>query len=77
MADVVVSWAHDYGGEIISVAALRHKLSGKDGGPADWEKKLKTATNACKKLAADEAAPQFVRSESRRFLTSTKHPPLP
>ena len=77
LCDIVLAWADSYDGVIISVAALRHKLSGKDGGPADWEKKLKTATNACKKLAADEAAPQVVKSESRRFLTSTKHPPLP
>ena len=76
MADIVVSWADDFGGAIISVAALRHKLKGKNG-PADWEKKLKTATNACKKLAADEAAPQFVRTGARRFITTTAHPPLP
>ncbi len=76
MADIVLSLASP-SGAIISVVDLRKRLAGKDGSPAQWEKRLKTATNACKKLAADEAAPQFVRSESRRFLTSTKHPPLP
>ncbi len=77
MADIVLSWSDDYGGKLIPVSVLRNKLKGEDGDKAQWEKRLKTATNACKKLAADEAAPQFVRSESRRFLTSTKHPPLP
>jgi len=77
LCDIVVAWADNYGGSIISVANLRYKLSGKDGGPADWEKKLKTATNACKRLGADDAAPAFVRSAARGFLTSTTHPPLP
>lgn len=77
MADIVVSWADNYDGVIISVAALRLKLSGKDGGPAQWEKRLKTATNATKKLADDMQAPQFVRSAAKGFLTSTTHPPLP
>ena len=77
LCDIVVSWSDDYGGQLISVAALRLKLSGKDGGPADWEKKLKTATNAAKKLASDLQAPSFVRSAARGFLTSTTHPPLP
>ena len=77
LCDIVLSWSDDYGGAIISVAALRHKLTGKDGGPAPWEKRLKTATNACKKLADDDAAPQFVRSNAKRFVTATSHPPLP
>ena len=77
MADIVVSWADDYGGTIISVAALRHKLTGKDGSPAQWEKRLKTATNATKKLASDMQAPQFVRSAAKGFLSRTVHPPLP
>ena len=77
LCEIVIAWAHDYGGEIISVAALRHKLSGKDGGPADWEKKLKTATNATKKLASDLQAPAFVRSAAKGFLSLTVHPPLP
>lgn len=77
MADIVVSWADDYNGVIISVAALRHKLAGEDGGPAAWEKRLKTATRACKNLAKDEAAPAFIRSASKAFITRTIHPPLP
>ena len=77
LCDIVLSWADDYGGAIISVAALRHKLTGKDGGPAQWEKWLKTATNACKKLADDEAAPQFVKSAAKGFVSRTVHPPLP
>ena len=77
MADIVVSWADSYGGVIISVAALRHKLTGKDGSPAGWEKRLKTATNATKKLANDMQAPQFVRSAAKGFLSLTVHPPLP
>ena len=77
LCDIVLAWADDYGGDLISVANLRYKLSGKDGGPADWEKKLKTATNATKKLADDMQAPSFVRSAARGFLTSTTHPPLP
>ena len=77
LCDIVLSWSDDYGGELISVAALRHKLTGKDGGPAPWEKWLKTATNACKKLAGDEAAPAFVKSNAKRFVTATSHPPLP
>jgi hypothetical protein len=77
LCDIVLSWSDDYGGQLISVAALRHKLTGKDGGPAQWEKKLKTATNATRKLAADEAAPAFVRSAAKGFLSLTVHPPLP
>ncbi len=77
MADIVVAWADDFGGAIISVAALRHKLTGKDGGPAQWEKRLKTATNACKKLVGDAAAPQFVKSAAKGFVSRTVHPPLP
>ena len=77
LCEIVTSWAHDYGGEIISVAALRHKLSGKDGGPAKWEKWLKTASTACKKLSSDDATPSFVSKEAKRFITTTTHPPLP
>ena len=77
LCDIVISWSDDYGGELISVAALRHKLSGKDGGPAPWEKRLKTATNACKKLAGDESAPAFVKSAAKGFVSRTVHPPLP
>ena len=77
LCDIVLSWSDDYGGELISVAALRHKLTGKDGGPAPWEKWLKTATNACKKLAADDAAPAFVKSAAKGFVSRTVHPPLP
>lgn len=77
LCEIVIAWADNYNGVIISVAALRHKLSGKDGGPAPWEKRLKTATTACKKLAADEAAPQFVKSAAKGFVSRTVHPPLP
>ena len=76
LCDIVLSWSDDYGGELISVAALRHKLSDGDG-KAQWEKRLKRAVSACKSLAKDEAAPAFIRSASRRYLTSTTHPPLP
>jgi len=77
LCEIVIAWADNYDGVIISVAALRHKLSGQDGGPAPWEKRLRTATNACKKLSQDEAAPAFVKSAARYFITSTTHPPLP
>ena len=76
LCDIALSYGDEYG-TLISVAALRHKLSGKDGGPSDWEKKLKTATNATKKLASDMQAPQFVRSAAKGFLSRTVHPPLP
>ena len=77
LCEIVIAWADNYDGVIISVAALRHKLSGKDGGPAKWEKWLKTASTACKKLSSDDATPSFVRSEAKRFVTATTHPPLP
>ena len=77
LCDIVLSWSDDWGGNLIPVSVLRNKLAGKDGGPAVWEKWLKTAKNACKKLADHEAAPQFVRSAARYFGTSTTHPPLP
>ena len=100
VADIVESWAEKYGGEIISVAALRRKLSGngkheldKDGvcikcgkreedgpcipAPLKWERSLKTATNACSRLVADEATPGFVRDASKRYINATAHPPLP
>ena len=77
LCDIVIAWADNYDGVIISVAALRHKLSGQDGGPAPWEKWLKTAKNACKKLANSDATPAFIRSAAKGFGTSTIHPPLP
>ena len=77
MADIVLSWSDEYGGKLIPVWALRDKLQGKDGGPAQWEKRLKTATNACKKLAGDDATPGFIRAAARYFVTATAHPPLP
>ena len=77
LCDIVLAWADNYGGVIISVAALRHKLTGKDGGPAPWEKWLKTMRNAAKKLAGDEATPQFVKSAAKGFVSRTVHPPLP
>ena len=77
MADIVLSWSDDYGGKLIPVSVLRNKLQGKDGGPAKWEKWLKTASTACKKLAADDATPSFVSKEAKRFVTTTTHPPLP
>ena len=77
LCDIVVSWSDDYGGQLISVAALRHKLAGKDGSPAQWEKRLKTAKNACKKLVADDATPGFIKSAAKGFVSRTVHPPLP
>ena len=76
MADIVLSLTSP-DGAIISVVDLRKRLVGKDGGPAPWEKRLKTATNACKKLSADEAAPAFVKSAAKGFISRTVHPPLP
>ena len=76
MAEIVLSLTSP-DGAIISVVDLRRRLDGKDGGPAPWEKWLKTATNACKKLAGDEAAPQFVKSAAKGFVSRTVHPPLP
>ena len=77
MADIVLSWSDDYGGKLIPVSVLRNKLQGKDGGPAKWEKSLKTATNACSRLVADAATPGFVRDASKRYINATAHPPLP
>ena len=77
MADIVLSWSDDYGGKLIPVSVLRNKLKGEDGDAAKWERWLKTAKNACKKLAAFEGTPQFVQTASRRYITSTVHPPLP
>ena len=76
LCDIVVSLTSP-AGELISVADLRRRLSGKDGGPAKWEKWLKTASTACKKLVADDATPSFVSKEAKRFVTATTHPPLP
>ena len=77
MADIVLSWSDDYGGKLIPVSVLRNKLQGKDGGPAQWEKRLKTASNACGKLVADDATPGFVKSAAKGFISRTVHPPLP
>jgi len=77
MADIVLSWSDDYGGKLIPVSVLRNKLKGKDGGPAQWEKRLKTAKNACKKLVADDATPGFIKSAAKGFISRTIHPPLP
>ena len=76
MADIVESLtAPDC--SIISVVDLRRRLSGKDGGPAQWEKWLKTASNACSKLVAYEATPGFINSAAKGFISRTVHPPLP
>jgi len=75
MADIVLSLTSP-DGKIISVVDLRRRLSDGDE-KAPWERWLKTATNACKKLAADEAAPQFVKSAAKGFVSRTVHPPLP
>jgi len=77
LCDIVISWSDDFGGQLISVAALRHKMAGKDGDPARWEKRLKTASNACSKLVADDATPGFIKSAAKGFLSRTIHPPLP
>jgi len=76
LCDIAVSLTSP-DGSLISVADLRRRLAGQDGGPAPWEKSLKSATNACKRLVADEAAPAFVKSAARYFMTATMHPPLP
>lgn len=76
LCDIALSWGEEYD-TVISVAALRLRLTGTDGGPAPWEKYLKTAKNACKKLAADEATPQFIQSAAKGFVSRTVHPPLP
>jgi len=76
LCDIVVSLSSP-DGDLISVVDLRRRLSGQDGGPAQWEKRLKTATTACKKLVADDATPGFVRDASKRYINATAHPPLP
>jgi len=76
LCDIVVSLTSP-SGDLISVADLRRRLAGKDGGPALWEKRLKTARNACKKMADDDTAPAFIRSAAKGFMSRTVHPPLP
>jgi len=76
LCDIVVSLSSP-DGDLISVVDLRRRLSGQDGGPAQWEKSLKTATNACSRLVADDATPGFVRDASKRYINATAHPPLP
>jgi len=75
MADIVLSLTSP-DGKIISVVDLRRRLSEGDG-TAPWEKYLKTAKNACKKLTADDATPSFVKSAAKGFVSRTVHPPLP
>ena len=43
--------------------------------PTDTWKSIERAV--CKKLADDEAAPQFVKSAAKGFVSRTTHPPLP
>ena len=74
MADIVMSWSQD---DLISVADLRSRLTGQDGGPAKWEKWAKTATNACRKLAEHDSTPDFLRGAAKRFMKGSVHPPLP
>lgn len=76
LCDIALSWGDEYG-TLISVAALRLRLSEGDDTPAKWEKRLKTAKNACKKLVADDATPGFVKSAAKGFISRTVHPPLP
>jgi len=76
MADIVLSLTSP-DGAIITVVDLRKRLSGKDGGPAKWERSLKSATSACKKLVADGATPAFIRAAAKGFVSRTVHPPLP
>ena len=55
----VSSWCHsgpvsvDLKGVWLEHLIEKINETGKDGGPAQWEKRLKTATSACKKLADD------------------------
>ena len=74
IADICLSWSHN---GVPSVAYVRARLAGKDGGPAKWEGRLKRVTSTCKKLAQDEQAPAFVRRAAELFIRRSVHPPLP
>ena len=76
MAEKVLSWADDYGGSVISVAALRLRLAaGGNGELAAWAKRYQRTRRLCELLEADTEAPTHIRDAGRRFLRASV--PLP
>lgn len=72
----ILEWADDYGGQIISVAALRDKLSSDgDGASPMWSKRYKRAYKLCKLLAEDAECPGHLRSAAEAFRRASV--PLP
>jgi len=76
LCNKILSWMDDYGGTMISVAALRIRLAaGNNGNRTRWAKEYKRACRACEKLKADDDAPAFIRSIAEKFLRASV--PLP
>ena len=79
ICDWILESASDYGGAIISVAALRMKLAAKeDGGERAWAKTYRLARKHCEKLLkyeGEEAPPPHLQYAAESFLKAAV--PLP
>ena len=76
MCERVLEWSDDYGGQVISVAALRLRLAaGGNGELATWAKRYKRIRKLCKLLQNDETAPTYLRQAAERFRRASV--PLP
>ena len=68
----ILEWADDYGGAIITVAALRHKLSARTNSKERrWERPYHLACSNLGKMLKqkdEEAAPLFIQLAAENFL---------
>jgi len=71
-ANQILEWADDYGGQIITVAALRHKLSARTNSKERrWERPYHLACSNLGKMLKqkdEEAAPLFIQLAAENFL---------
>ena len=75
LVQIVLSWSDDYNGELISVAALRHRLSGDNGETPTWTKRYKRARKLLRLLAEDDKCPYYLRQAAEAFRRASV--PLP
>jgi len=68
-AEKILEWADDYGGAIISVAALRLKLASKDnGGEKRWARAYRLARLHCERILKQKDVPHIVTAAVEQFL---------
>ena len=76
LCNKVLAWSDDYGGSLVSVAALRLRLAaGGNGELTAWAKRYKRARKLCKQLAEDTECPSHLRQAAEAFRRASV--PLP